>query len=1475
MFPADANRDGYWDWVCCDRKGSYDEGYYFELALYINHGNGNFERKVLPNPFGKEHDVDIRYFADMNNDGFPDLVVWKNESTLVICLNNANQDFNETVEVSLPGFKVEAIVLKDFDNNGYPDLYVENNRRGIVYFYPGMEWKLWDYTDYSEARLYNGSEIFVDVNGDGAMDCPGSSFINLTSVTNTPPAAPQHVRGVQTDTSVVLEWDAAQDRETPLLQMRYNVSVKKKGASGDGAFIVSPLNGLNERAAVIPDRLYRMATRMEIPLSALPAGEYEVQVQAIDAWDAASPFSAVYELKVGASPKMALPESVCAGLAATVRYTGNAGASRPEWDWDGGEVTAVSDSVYQVVWAVPGMKHVSVTVDGNVSEADLYVRALPDAGFTMPSSVLLNAGVMMELPEATLQGYAIEWKVKREGGEWGEVFDHDVYVQTNWGPVFDKYVSPVEILRRGSTREAKAVFKEEGVYTLQLRLMAGCGVVTAEQQVRVQGAIPPAEIGLVTVDAATGKNRIAWNRLENLPEYAEKINIYKEGNLYNDYNLLASVGLDETVYIDQSSAPEITSSRYRLTVATALGAESEPGAPHRSVHVMINKGVRGWNLTWSAYEGAVVESYRILRGTSPDVLAVVAEVAGSALSWSDPGAPEGDVYYALAYDTPYEDTWTPMRLLRTRATATAEGRSNVVSVADAVRTVPATSVAIRCTEGDAVLNTTQRQLHLSVDILPLSATFRNVSWQVIEGGDLAAVSGMGVLTASVNGNGMVRVRAAALDGSEAADTLTVQMTGEALAISGVSVTEASDDESADGTLTVSATGGIQPLSYSVNGGGSFVGSGQFIGLRAGQYRVVVMDAEGSHMEYEHNPVVVGVVPAPEPLEITDVQVTDVSIEGVSDGQITVAATGGRQPLVYSVDGGSTFRESGVFTGLAAGEYRVSVADADGVTVVYGQNPVIVGVPSGELRITDVRVTDVTEYGGSDGWIVIVAAGGVPPLSYSRGEGFVSPDTFAGCPAGEYTVSVMDAEGTVVSRTVVVGQPEAPEGELRVWTKFCQNISVYGGANGKIILSSSGGKAPRVYSIDNGVTFSADSVFSDLGAGDYYIAVKDAAGIISYGENNPVVLTQPEQPEEPEQPVYSLEIEDFRLQAGAATTASRMVTLEQHVVGGVPLYYQACEDTLTAGANWEPYRLLPVYELSAGAGMKTVYMRVMNTYGESHWAAASIRYEESAGLRIEQLLVNDGAEYVSEPQIRLTLIVAGQAQEMKVELNGWESGWMTWQQLSAYELTEGEGDYVCRVKVRNAQGESEEAIVSFVYKQAPRKLSVEDFALQGGSSFTLSRTITLDHWVDGDIPVVYAASEYPDLRDARWLRYEEQPEYTLRGKTGMKTVYFAVASGKDTSEIVSARILLDEDSASGLNVRVWPNPVNDVLHIMLTDEDAEEETRVIVRTAMGQLVEQRTCHGREISLEVSRYPFGILFVELTNNGRKTVKQILKK
>src|SRR5207247_406961 len=125
-----------------------------------------------------------------------------------------------------------------------------------------------------------------------------------------------------------------------------------------------------------------------------------------------------------------------------------------------------------------------------------------------------------------------------------------------------------------------------------------------------------------------------------------------------------------------------------------------------------------------------------------------------------------------------------------------------------------------------------------------------------------------------------------------------------------------------GSVTVSASGGTSPYTFSKDGV-TFGASGTFSNLAAGSYTVTVKDANGCTTT---QPVTITQPAAAVSASISSQ--TNVACFGGSTGSVTVAGSGGTTPYTFSIDG-VNFGTSGTFSNLAAGSYTLTVKDANG------------------------------------------------------------------------------------------------------------------------------------------------------------------------------------------------------------------------------------------------------------------------------------------------------------------------------------------------------------------------------------------------------------------------------------------------------------------------------------------------------------------------------------------------------------------
>lgn len=158
-------------------------------------------------------------------------------------------------------------------------------------------------------------------------------------------------------------------------------------------------------------------------------------------------------------------------------------------------------------------------------------------------------------------------------------------------------------------------------------------------------------------------------------------------------------------------------------------------------------------------------------------------------------------------------------------------------------------------------------------------------------------------------------------------------------------------------------------------------------------------------------------------ESTDCSTLEVSAEKqdptdctTGNGSITIAATGGKEPYQYSLNG-SAFQSNAQFVNLGAGEYSATVKDANACEQSFG--PVT-------LSITGITINFTATSTGSgcktdDGELTITATGGSGTYSYRVGGGsFVSTNVFSGLTAGERSVTVRDdADNCTVTKSVAI------------------------------------------------------------------------------------------------------------------------------------------------------------------------------------------------------------------------------------------------------------------------------------------------------------------------------------------------------------------------------------------------------------------------------------------------------------------------
>lgn len=732
---CDFNRDGYWD-VALDEYG--------KINVYMKTASANvandYEQKLAVKTIndGNGH---LEGIADLNNDGYPDFLLKNNNNEHVVIKGKPVDQWPcDEVVITIPS-SYSLTVSNDLDNNGFVDLVTclkyhpvggDQTQYCVYLIQPDFKYTKVNYpysTDFISDQLL-WQPLF-----------PGDYANGLKSnIKNEAPAAPENLRVGITDKGMLLKWDDAKDDRTPAAQMRYNVSVKYKNkkVGEKNAFLISPLNGLADKATICSNVYYRKATQMYVPLDVLKSGEsYEVQVQAIDLMGAHSPMTKPVEIKVNTNGYLiAAHQMVAKGETCNVQFVGTQPSNYTIKAGTDATVNDKGNGKLSISWSTSGEKTIDMIADGCTFSTIVKVYAPEDFALAIPSKVMKDTPISVKRPKTMFDNDISYFNVK--GGTKSQT-TNDGFILTLGDAGYNEVVSSV-----GFNDGSECTFVNKTTVT--------------------EETMPDAIITGVLADG--NHYRVNWNT--SVPQMVDRVEILRETNRYNEYEVVATMPVSQGSWLDTASDNRIQTQRYRIRLLANNNVQTSTfSETHKPLHVTIYKSAtKGYSLVWNAYEGMDIESYRILRGTSTDNLTQIAEVAGSLQNYTDISAPAGTCLYAIAYVPASTQQLAESCAMRSN-TSNAYMLSNAVSTTEATEAVAATSIEIGILEkydSKTIYNGNCR-FHLTATMLPTNASLSGVKWSIVSGDNIAHLSSDGVLTSKGLDWGDVVVRAEATDGS--------------------------------------------------------------------------------------------------------------------------------------------------------------------------------------------------------------------------------------------------------------------------------------------------------------------------------------------------------------------------------------------------------------------------------------------------------------------------------------------------------------------------------------------------------------------------------------------------------------------------------------------------------------------------------------------------------------------------------------
>ncbi len=321
---------------------------------------------------------------------------------------------------------------------------------------------------------------------------------------------------------------------------------------------------------------------------------------------------------------------------------------------------------------------------------------------------------------------------------------------------------------------------------------------------------------------------------------------------------------------------------------------------------------------------------------------------------------------------------------------------------------------------------------------------------------------------------------------------------ENFTITGV-ISELSCNSVNNAAISITINGGTAPYTYKWSNNST---TKNITNLSAGTYTITVTDASGTAVSQSF------VINNPTPIAMGNPTLENISCFNKSDGKITAGnVTGGNGNYQFSLNGG-TLQDNNTFTNLPVGSHTLRVQDTNGCSTTKS---ITLTQPTA-LNMQEAIVTDVNCKNGTNGIITAGSVtGGNNNYEYSiDGVNFSTTKTFNNLAAGTYTLRVRDAKGCIATRNAIVSEPNA----LATQSATTTAVSCNGASDGKISAGQvSGGTSPYSYSL-NGTTFTTNSIFNNLSAGNHTLYIKDSndctiTDAVSIGEPEVLSMQSPE------------------------------------------------------------------------------------------------------------------------------------------------------------------------------------------------------------------------------------------------------------------------------------------------------------------------------------------------------------------------------
>ncbi len=295
-----------------------------------------------------------------------------------------------------------------------------------------------------------------------------------------------------------------------------------------------------------------------------------------------------------------------------------------------------------------------------------------------------------------------------------------------------------------------------------------------------------------------------------------------------------------------------------------------------------------------------------------------------------------------------------------------------------------------------------------------------------------------------------------------------------------------------GSITISASSGSPPLTYTWSGNTPVGNTPSGTSLAAGTYIITVTD------DADCSAIVSTTLTDPAETQFSCFEELPASGPGNADGIGTIFFTDGNAPFTVIMNGPVNGNFNNVnlgnfdLFGLIPGSYTLNITDANGCPATCS---FIITFQNCNLSLQQSTVIPVSCFAGNDGFIEVLVTGGTGNYSYAwSNAGIGNSPSANNLTGGSYTVTITDSNNCELIETFVITEPN----ELTLNCNSTINASNAVATDGGVNLTWSGGTAPfnvqitgPVNTSSNNIPGNSVSITNQLSQGNYVIVLTDA------------------------------------------------------------------------------------------------------------------------------------------------------------------------------------------------------------------------------------------------------------------------------------------------------------------------------------------------------------------------------------------------